>query len=105
MLEKEDLQAIATMVRSIVKEEVAASEERMLGAMDAKIERSQTSILSYIESHVEKEIKILADGHKGLVERMDRIESKVDHISNRLDEMEGELTAQEYVIKRMKVAQ
>ena len=61
--------------------------------------------MSYIESHVEKEIKILAEGHKGLVERMDRIESKVDHISNRLDEIEGELTAQEYVIKRMKVAQ
>ena len=101
MLEKEDLQAIAELINTAV----AASEERMLGAMDAKIERSQTSILSYIESHVEKEIKILADGHKGLVERMDRIENKVDHISNRLYEIEGELTAQEYVIKRMKVAQ
>ena len=86
MLTQEDLQAIAGLINTAVSE-------------------SQTSIMSYIESHVEKEIHQIADGHKSLSERVERIENKVDHISNRLDEIEGELVAQEYVITRMKKAQ
>lgn len=86
MLTQEDLKAIAELVNTAV----GASENR---------------IMSYIESHVEKEIHQLADGHKMLSEKVDRLEKKVDRISDRLDEIEGELTAQEYVIKRMKKAQ
>lgn len=86
MLTQEDLQAIA-------------------GLINTAVANSEIRIMSYIESHVEKEIHQIADGHKSLSERVERIENKVDHISDRLDEIEGELAAQEYVITRLKKAQ
>ena len=48
-LTKEDLQAIASL-----------------------ISQSENRIMTYIESHVEKEIHQIADGHKMLYEKVDR---------------------------------
>lgn len=112
MLTQEDLQAIAGLINTAVtaSEErmigrIAESEERMIGRIAESEERTTGRIMSYIESHVEKELHQIADGHKSLSERVERIENKVDHISDRLDEIEGELAAQEYVITRLKKAQ
>lgn len=52
-LTKEDLQAIADL-------------------MDVKIGASEQRLKAYIESHVEKEIRQIADGHKMLYEKMER---------------------------------
>lgn len=77
-LTKEDLQAIAGLI--------SESEERVT-----------TRIMTYIESHVEKEIHQIADGHKMLYEKMDR-EFKAVHED--IDDLKGTQAAQEIVLTR-----
>ena len=81
MLTKEDLQAISELINGAV----SASENR---------------IMAYIESDVKKEIRQIADGHKQLAEKMDRMEQKIHKIQDSVDEIKGELTTQEMVITR-----
>ena len=38
--------------------------------------------MAYIESDVKKEIRQIADGHKQLAEKMDRMEQKIDKIQD-----------------------
>ncbi|WP_302818541.1 hypothetical protein [Ruthenibacterium lactatiformans] len=73
-LTKEDLQAIASL-----------------------ISQSENRIMTYIESHVEKEIQQIADGHKMLYEKVDR---EFKEIHEELDELKGTQAAQEFVITR-----
>ena len=73
-LTKEDLQAIASL-----------------------ISQSENRIMSYIESHVEKDIQQIADGHKMLYEKMDR---EFKELHGELDELKGTQAAQEFVITR-----
>ena len=73
-LTKEDLQAIASL-----------------------ISQSENRIMSYIESHVEKDIQQIADGHKMLYEKMDR---EFKELHEELDELKGTQAAQEFVIPR-----
>ena len=73
-LTKEDLQAIASL-----------------------ISQSENRIMTYIESHVEKEIHQIADGHKMLYEKVDR---EIKEIHEELDELKGTQAAQEFVITR-----
>ena len=72
-LTKEDLQAIASL-----------------------ISQSENRIMSYIESHVEKDIQQIADGHKMLYEKMDR---EFKELHEELDELKGTQAAQECVIR------
>ena len=81
MLTKEDLQAIGELI--------SASEER-----------TKTSIMAYIENDVKKEIRQIADGHKMLAEKMDRMETKIDRLQDQVDTIQGELTTHEMVITR-----
>ena len=53
--------------------------------------------MTYIESHVEKEIHQIADGHKMLYEKVDR---EFKEIHEELDEQTGTQAAQEFVITR-----
>lgn len=73
-LTKEDLQAIASL-----------------------ISQSENRIMTYIESHVEKEIQQIADGHKMLYEKVDR---EFKEIHEELDKLKGTQAAQEFVITR-----
>ena len=73
-LTKEDLQAIASL-----------------------ISQSENRIMSYIESHVEKDIQQIAAGHKMLYEKMDR---EFKELHEELDELKGTQAAQEFVITR-----
>lgn len=65
-LDKNDLELLRDMMREVAHEEITASETRMM---------------AYIESHVEKKIDLLADGVQSLSERMDRLESRVDEMN------------------------
>ena len=38
-------------------------------------------MMTYMESHIEKKIDLLADGMQGLSERMDRLEARVDEMN------------------------
>lgn len=66
MLDEKDLQAIAAML----------AEERK--HTDSKFEKQHTDYMAYIEAHVDPQLKILAEGHQALLDRMvptDRIEA------------------------------
>lgn len=86
MLTQEDMKALREMMR----EEVSASENR---------------IMIYIESHVEAEIHQIADGHVMLAEKMDRMEQKIDALDEKVSSLQGEVTAQEFVLTRLQKAQ
>ena len=77
------MQAIGELVRS----EVRASEERMTARISESEERTKTSIMAYIENDVKKEIRQIADGHKMLAEKMDRMETKIDRLQDQVDKM------------------
>lgn len=80
-LTKEDLQAIADL-------------------MDVKIGASEQRLKAYIESHVEKEIRQIADGHKMLYEKMER---EFGEVHEELDALNSTQAAQEFVlIRRLK---
>ena len=77
-LTKEDLQAIADL-------------------MDVKIGASEQRLKAYIESHVEKEIRQFADGHKMLYEKMER---EFGEVHEELDALNSTQAAQEFVLTR-----
>ena len=77
-LTKEDLQAIADL-------------------MDVKIGASEQRLKAYIESHVEKEIRQIADGHKMLCEKMER---EFGEVHEELDALNSTQAAQEFVLTR-----
>ena len=84
-LTKEDLQAIASLIQQ--------SEERTTRS----IQETKNEIMSYIESHVEKELHQIADGHKMLYEKMDR---EFKEIHEELDDVKGTQAAKAFVITR-----
>ena len=77
-LTKEDLQAIADL-------------------MDVKIGASEQRLKAYIESHVEKEIRQIAVGHKMLYEKMER---EFGEVHEELDALNSTQAAQEFVLTR-----
>lgn len=77
-LTKEDIQAIAGLI--------SESEERVT-----------TRIMTYVESHVEKESHQIADGHKMLYEKVDR---EFKSVHEDIDELKGTQAAQEFVLTR-----
>ena len=77
-LTKEDLQAIADL-------------------MDVKIGASEQRLKAYIESHVEKGIRQIADGHKMLYEKMER---EFGEVHEELDALNSTQAAQEFVLTR-----
>lgn len=81
MLTKEDIEILAEL-------------------MDKKMVDSENRMMAFFESKIEKQISQIADGHKMLAEKMDRIECKVDSLQGDIEEVKGELTAQELVITR-----
>lgn len=58
--------------------------------------------MAVMENTSQKQIQQIADGHKMLAEKMDRMEKKLDSVQNSIDR---ELVSQEFVIKRMQRAQ
>ena len=97
-LTKEDLQAIASLIQQSeerTNHAIQQSEERTNHAIRQSEERTKNGIMSYIESHVEKEIHQLADGHKMLYEKMDR---EFKEIHAELDELKGTQIAHDFVI-------
>ena len=52
MLDKNDLQAIAEMIRTEVRTEITASEERMIAAMDSKIGASEARMEALIKGEI-----------------------------------------------------
>lgn len=64
-------------------EKIRSSEGRMLAAMDEKNADLRSQIMTYLESKIEPQIRLLAEGHENLMrtlaprERVDRLEGDV----------------------------
>ena len=62
---------------------ITASEARMMAAMDEKNADLRNQIMTYLESKIEPQIRLLAEGHENLMrtlapkERVDRLEGDV----------------------------
>ena len=65
-LDKNDIELLRQMITEISTQVTKESETRMM---------------TYMESHIEKKIDLLADGMQGLSERMDRLEARVDEMN------------------------
>ena len=91
MLTKEDLQAIAEIMDLKINTAIQTSENRMK---------------AYIESHVEKDIKKIAEGHVLLNERLDHIQNvQLPKIESDLMTIKAKVLAHDFEIARLENAQ
>ena len=91
MLTKEDLQAIAEIMDLKINTAIQTSENRMK---------------AYIESHVEKDIKKIAEGHVLLNERLDHIKNvQLPKIESDIMTIKAKVLAHDFEIARLENAQ
>lgn len=91
MLTKEDLQAIAEIMDLKINTAIQTSENRMK---------------AYIESHVEKDIKKIAEGHVLLNERLDHIQNvQLTKIESDIMTIKAKVLAHDFEIARLEKAQ
>lgn len=69
-LDKNDIELLRQMMTDVSRE--------VCGKL---VKESETRMMTYMESHIEKKIDLLADGMQGLSERMDRLEARVDEMN------------------------
>ena len=69
-LDKNDIELLRQMMTDVSRE--------VCGEL---VKESETRMMTYMESHIEKKIDLLADGMQGLSERMDRLEARVDEMN------------------------
>ena len=91
MLTKEDLQAIAEIMDLKINTAIQTSENRMK---------------AYIESHVEKDIKKIAEGHVLLNERIDHIQNvQLPKIESDIMTIKAKVLAHDFEIACLEKAQ
>ena len=91
MLTKEDLQAIAEIMDLKINTAIQTSENRMK---------------AYIESHVEKDIKKIAEGHVLLNEWLDHIQNvQLPKIESDIMTIKAKVLAHDFEIARLENAQ
>ena len=91
MLTKEDLQAISEIMDLKINTAIQTSENRMK---------------AYIESHVEKDIKKIAEGHVLLNERLDHIQNvQLPKIESDIMTIKAKVLAHDFEIARLEKAQ
>ena len=91
MLTKEDLQAIAEIMDLKINTAIQTSENRMK---------------AYIESHVEKDIKKIAEVHVLLNERLDHIQNvQLPKIESDIMTIKAKVLAHDFEIARLEKAQ
>ena len=91
MLTKEDLQAIAEIMDLKINTAIQTSENRMK---------------AYIESHVEKDNKKIAEGHVLLNERLDHIQNvQLPKIESDIMTIKAKVLAHDFEIARLENAQ
>ena len=66
MLDKQDLQAISEIVDAKIKDE----HDSMVSYMDARFKDEHNQMIAYMESAIIPQIKLIAEGHATLLEKM-----------------------------------
>lgn len=69
-LDKNDIELLRQMMREV-----------SLEVSTQVTKESEIRMMTYMESHIEKKIDLLADGMQGLSERMDRLEARADEMN------------------------
>jgi hypothetical protein len=118
LLEKEDLQAIAELMKRSIGSAIGESETRMKDYIDtsvgSKISESETRMKAYIDTSIgsaigesenrmkayieqtsEKQIKILAEGYHDLYKRLPAAEDQ--------ERLKGRVSVLEHAVKGMRV--
>lgn len=115
MLEEKDLQAIAQLMRTEIQAseermkghmrgEIQASEERMKGYVQGEIRASENRTHAFIESGVMKQVRLLAEGHEQILERLPEAE-EIDSLRSRVRTLERIVTEHSQEIGELKRAQ
>ena len=79
----EKIRASEARMMAAMDEKIQFSENRMIAAMDEKNADLRNQIMTYLESKIEPQIRLLAEGHENLMrtlapkERVDRLEGDV----------------------------
>jgi pyruvate dehydrogenase complex dehydrogenase (E1) component len=95
LLEKEDLQAIAELMKRSIGSAIGESETRMKAYIDTSVAASENRMKAYIEQTSEKQIKILAEGYHDLYKRLPAAEDQ--------ERLKGRVSVLEHAVKGMRV--
>ena len=88
---KDEQKAVRTEIAEIKDEQKAMRTE--IRENREETQRMGTQLMAYIESHVEKEIRLLAEGHQIILDRLTDKE--------RLSELEQRVMTLEYIVKNI----
>lgn len=80
-LDKNDIEILQQLIHAEVTSAIAESEGRMTSNMESTSKESETRMMTYIESHIEKKIDILADGLLATNDRIDRLTDRIDEMN------------------------
>ena len=90
----------------LTKEDLQASAEIMDLKINTAIQTSENRMKAYIESHVEKDIKKIAEGHVLLNERLDHIQNvQLPKIESDIMTIKAKVLAHDFEIARLEKAQ
>ena len=114
MLEEKDLQAISRLIlaseerlraefHAKLEMEIRASEERMREGMSAEFHAGENRTHTYIENGVMKPIRLLAEGHAQILERLPGVDA-LDSLRGRVCNLERVVTEQGHEIDELKRA-
>ncbi len=87
----------------ILRQMFAEQEARMDAKMDQKIEASENRLFAYLESKIEPQIKLLAEGQQALLEKM-APKDRINDLEARVSTVEHIVTQHSKDIKKLKEA-
>ena len=92
MLEEKDLQAIAALIDARLDAKLAAQEERLTAKIEQAqrdaVEQSRQNMLLWYENRIEPQLRLLAEGHAAILERL---EPRIEDAEQRLDKLETDV--------------
>ena len=92
MLDERDLQAIAALIDAKLDAKLAAQEERLTAKIEQAqreaVEQSRQNMLLWYENRVEPQLRLLAEGHAAILEKL---EPRIEDAEQRLDKLETEV--------------
>ena len=94
------------MLKLLTKEDLQAIAEIMDLKINTAIQTSENRMKAYIESHVEKDIKKIAEGHVLLNERLDHIQNvQLPKLESDIMTIKAKVLAHDFEIARLEKAQ
>lgn len=106
MLDEKDIQILKQMFEeqeARIDARFAEQEARLDAKTDQKIAASENRMFAYIESKIEPQLKLLAEGQQAILEKLVSKE-RVDNLEARVSTLEQVVTQHSKDIKKLKEA-